>query len=67
MTLWHRFLHAIHWNRGFPETWVDELGRVMVGFRCECGELMQVCDTGSRRCLPGQDPRLIDPPLIRKG
>ena len=41
-----RWLHRVaHWTRhnyGSVETWEHE-GTLMVGFRCNCGELTDVC------------------------
>jgi len=41
MTLWHRILHLFSWNNGVIETWWEG-EQLMVGFRCECGELSGV-------------------------
>lgn len=35
--IFHRIAHWIGWNCGRVETWHDKTGRLMVGFRCECG------------------------------
>ena len=35
----HRISHLLGMNCGRVETWAAKNGRIMVGFRCECGEL----------------------------
>jgi hypothetical protein len=37
----HRLAHAIGWNLGRVETWWEG-EELMVGFRCECGDLSGV-------------------------
>ena len=40
----HRLAHLTGWNCGLVETWWEGK-RLMVGFRCECGELSGVSET----------------------
>lgn len=35
----HRIAHLTGWNLGQVEAWRDRNGRLMIGFRCECGQL----------------------------
>jgi hypothetical protein len=37
----HLIAHLAGWNRGMVETWWEDK-KLMVGFRCDCGELMGV-------------------------
>lgn len=37
--LWHGIMHLFGWNCGRVETWWEGQ-KLMVGFRCSCGELM---------------------------
>lgn len=48
MRLAHRITHAMGWNHGHVETFWDG-ARLLVGFRCVCGQLQGVSDTGIRR------------------
>jgi len=38
----HRVEHKFKLNHGHAETFRDENGIIMIGFRCECGELLSV-------------------------
>lgn len=45
---WHRVLHALGWNTGIIETWWEGK-HLMVGFRCECGEMQGIAETTIKR------------------
>lgn len=38
----HRIAHWLGWNCGQVESWTANNGKVMIGFRCECGKLSGV-------------------------
>jgi hypothetical protein len=40
--LWHRIQHRMGWCYGKQEHWVTCGGKVMVGFRCQCGALLHI-------------------------
>lgn len=43
----HRLAHLVGWNHGTVETWWEGR-RLMVGFRCVCGELSSVSPTAKQ-------------------
>lgn len=53
MTLTHRIAHWFGWNGGHVETWREDDGVLMVGFRCVgCGRLGGVAPVPARIEFP---------------
>lgn len=49
----HRIAHWFGWNLGRVESMTAN-GKVMVGFRCECGELTHPFEAAPEHIFPGR-------------